>query len=199
MQRHHRIVSVFAAMLAWHSPAGAAPIEPDDEIVEAGREAPAPVTPAAMTWLLVEARDHARGTSGLAAVVVGMAEEREHRRPASLRVDCFDDLTTVHVDTVGLSRGTSAVAVKHSLDGGRYVPAPWQAGVDGSGLELSADRAIAFVTDLYGKTELRLAIVRPLSVPFLLTFAVGGAERDLHTMAERCHWSSGPSISDAGP
>ena len=51
---------------------------------------------------------------------------------------------------------------------------------------------------LYGKTYLRLAVVRPLSVPFLFTFAVGEAERALRPMAERCQWSAGPSISDAG-
>jgi hypothetical protein len=45
---------------------------------------------------------------------------------------------------------------------------------------------------------LRLAVVRPLSVPFLLTFAVGGAEQSLRPLADRCHWSSGPAISDAG-
>jgi hypothetical protein len=40
--------------------------------------------------------------------------------------------------------------------------------------------------------------VRPLSVPFLVTFAVEGAERSLRSLAERCHWSDGPAISDAG-
>jgi hypothetical protein len=89
--------------------------------------------------------------------------------------------------------------VRHSLDGGGYVSASWQAGIDGGGLELSGDRAIAFVTELYGKAELRLAVVRPLSVPFVLTFAIGGAERDLSTMAERCHWSAGPAISEVDP
>jgi hypothetical protein len=197
MQRYQRIFSAIAALLAWHGAAGAAPIDPDDEIAEAGREAPD--APAAMPWLLVEARNHARGTSGLAAVVFGVAEERERRRPAILRVDCFDDLTTVRIDTVSLSLGASPVAVRYSLDGGRYVSARWQASVDGNGLELSADRAIAFVSDLYGKTELHLAVVRPLSVPFLLTFAVGRAERALRPMAERCHWSTGPAIGEANP
>ena len=65
-------------------------------------------------------------------------------------------------------------------------------------LELTGDRAIAFMSDLYGKAELRLAVVRPLSVPFLFTFAVDGAEPGLRPVAEKCRWSAGPAISDAG-
>ena len=203
MQRLQRIVSAtaVAALLAWAVPAGAAPTEPEDEPASAGSEATG--VPAGATWLLVEARDHARGTSGAAAVLFGVAQERGRQRQASLRVDCFEGRTTLHVDTVGLGLGASAaglaVAVAYSLDGGRFVSASWQATADGSGLELSGDRAVAFLGALYGKAELRLAMVRPLSVPFLFTFAVGGAEQALGTMADRCHWSAAPAISEARP
>jgi hypothetical protein len=203
MQRLQRIVSAtaVAALLAWAVPAGAAPTEPEDEPASAGSEATG--VPAGATWLLVEARDHARGTSGAAAVLFGVAQERGRQRQASLRVDCFEGRTTLHVDTVGLGLGPSvagaAVAVAYSLDGGRFVSASWQATADGSGLELSGDRAVAFLGALYGKAELRLAMVRPLSVPFLFTFAVGGAEQALGTMADRCHWSAAPAISEARP
>jgi hypothetical protein len=199
MQHLQRIVSAtaVAAMLAWAVAAGAAPTEPEDEPASAGSEAAG--VPAAATWLLVEARDHARGTSGAAAVLFGVAQERGRQRQASLRVDCFEGRTTLHVDTVGLSLGPSSVAVAYSLDGGRFVSASWQATADGGGLELSGDRAVAFLGELHGKAELRLALVRPLSVPFLFTFAVGGAEQALGTMADRCHWSAAPAISEARP
>ena len=85
-----------------------------------------------------------------------------------------------------------------SLDGGRFVAGSWQPSADGSGLVLSGERAVAFASELYGKTELRLAVVRPLSVPFLFTFTVTGAEPGLRPLADRCHWSAGPAISDAG-
>jgi len=49
-----------------------------------------------------------------------------------------------------------------------------------------------------GKAELRLAVVRSLSVPFLFTFIVDGAEASLRPLAARCQWSAGPAISDAG-
>ena len=97
------------------------------------------------------------------------------------------------------SRAAVAVAMTYSLDGGRFVSASWQASADGSGLELSGDRAVAFLGELHSKAELRLAMVRPLSVPFLFTFAVGGAEQALGTMADRCHWSAAPAISEARP
>jgi hypothetical protein len=203
MQRLQRIVSAtaVAALLAWAVPAGAAPPEPEGEPASAGSEATG--VPAAATWLLIEARDHARGTSGAAAVLFGVAQERGRQRQASLRVDCFEGRTTLHVDTVGLSLGPPAaavaVAMTYSLDGGRFVSASWQASADGSGLELSGDRAVAFLGELHGKAELRLAMVRPLSVPFLFTFAVGGAEQALGTMADRCHWSAAPAISEARP
>ena len=199
MQHLQRIVSAaaVAAMLAWAVAAGAAPTEPEDEPASAGSEAAG--VPAAATWLLVEARDHARGTSGAAAVLFGVAQERGRPRQASLRVDCFEGRTTLHVDTVGLSLGLSSVAVTYSLDGGRFVSASWQASAGGSGLELSGERAVAFLGELHGKAELRLALVRPLSVPFLFTFAVGGAEQALGTMADRCHWSAAPAISEARP
>jgi hypothetical protein len=177
------------------------PPEPEGEPASAGSEATG--VPAAATWLLIEARDHARGTSGAAAVLFGVAQERGRQRQASLRVDCFEGRTTLHVDTVGLSLGPPAaavaVAMTYSLDGGRFVSASWQASADGSGLELSGDRAVAFLGELHGKAELRLAMVRPLSVPFLFTFAVGGAEQALGTMADRCHWSAAPAISEARP
>ena len=116
---------------------------------------------------------------------------------ATLRVDCAAGITTVHIDTVGLSLGSSAIAVRHSLDGGPFLQAAWQASADGRSLELPADPAIAFLTGLYGRTELRLAVVRPLSVPFVLVFAVAGAERGLRPLAERCHWTEGPAIGEA--
>jgi hypothetical protein len=199
MQHLQRIVSAtaVAALLAWAVAARAAPTEPEDEPASAGSEAAG--VPAGATWLLVEARDHAKGTSGAAAVLFGVAQERGRPRQASLRVDCFEGRTTLHVDTVGLSLGPSSVAVTYSLDGGRFVSASWQASASGGGLELSGDRAVAFLGELHGKAELRLALVRPLSVPFLFTFAVGGAEQALGTMADRCHWSAAPAISEARP
>jgi hypothetical protein len=203
MQHLQRIVSAtaVAALLAWAVAARAAPPEPEDEAASAGSEAAG--VPAAATWLLIEARDHARGTSGAAAVLFGVAQERGRQRQASLRVDCFEGRTSLHVDTVGLGLGPSAVgaavAVAYSLDGGRFVSASWQATADGSGLELSGDRAVAFLGELHGKAELRLALVRPLSVPFLFSFPVGGAEQALGTMADRCHWSAAPAISEARP
>jgi hypothetical protein len=192
MQRHQQVLSVAVVVALWAGAANAAPPEPDADLAQAGDEAPA-------TWAVVDARIHASDTSGPAAVVFGVAQERDRSRQASLRVDCFEGRTTLHIDTAGLGLGPSAVAVTYSLDGGRFVPASWQASADGNGLELSADRAVAFLTELYGKAELRLAVVRPLSVPFLFTFAVGGAEQALGTIADRCHWSGAPAISEARP
>jgi hypothetical protein len=203
MQRLQRSISAtaLAALLAWALPARALPPEPESEPVSAGSEAAD--VPAGATWLLIEARDHAKGTSGAAAVLFGVAEERGRQRQASLRVDCFEGRTVLHVDTVGLGLAPSAagmaVAVAYSLDGGRFVSASWQASADGSGLKLSGERAIAFLGELNGKAELRIALVRPLSVPFLFTFAVGGAEQALGTLAERCHWPAAPAISEARP
>jgi hypothetical protein len=181
MQRHRQFVSAAAALLFWVVPASAAPPEPDGEIADATSD------PAPATWILIDARNHASGTNGPAAVLFGVAQERGRGWQASLRVDCFDGRTTLHIDTVGLRLGSPAVAVTYSLDGGPFLPASWQAGADRSGLELSSDRAIAFLTELYGKTELRLALVRPLSAPFLFNFAVSGAEQGLGTIAERYH------------
>jgi len=197
MQRHQQIVSAAAALLVWVFPASAAQPDPDGEVASASSDVAS--VPAAATWLVVEARNHASGTSGAAAVVFGVAQERGRSRQAILRVDCFDSRTTLHIDdTAALRLGSSAVAVTYSLDGGPFVSASWQASAEGSGLELSGERAVAFLTGLYGKSELRLALVRPLSVPYVFTFAVGGAEQGLRSLAERCHWSGGPAISDAG-
>ena len=196
MQRHQHALSLAVALALWTGPATAGP---------AGREEAADLPsldPGRASWIPVEARNHITGASGPAAVLFGVARERGRHRPASLRVECFDGVTSAYMDADGLRLGPSgvvvAVAVKVKLDGGRFVAGSWRASADGRGLELSGDRAIAFVSDLYGKTELRLAIVRPLSVPFLFTFAVGGAEPGLRPLAERCQWTAGPAISDAG-
>lgn len=63
---------------------------------------------------------------------------------------------------------------------------------------MSGNRAIAFAAELYGQAELRLAVVQPLSMPFLFTFVVAGAEPGLRPLAEGSHSSAGPAISDAG-
>jgi hypothetical protein len=193
MQRHQQFVSAAVALLAWVVPASAEPPGSDGEMALARSEAPR--VPANATWLLVEARHHASGTTGPVAMLFGVAREGERSRQATLRVDCFDGRTTLQIDTTELQLPSSVVPVRYSLDGGPFVSAAWQASADGSGLELSSERAIAFLTGLYGKRKLRLALVRPLSVPFLFTFVVDGAEQSLGAMAERCHWSSGPALS----
>ena len=192
MQRHQHALSLAVAMALWAGAANAGPPELEDAAglpsLDAGRA----------TSIPVEARNHVTGASGPAAVLLGVAHERGRSRQASLRVLCFEGVTTVHMDADGLRPGPWAVAVRVSLDGGRFVAGSWQPSADGGSLELSGDRAIAFVSDLYGRAELRLAVVRPLSVPFLFTFAVSGAEPGLRPMAERCQWSAGPALSDAG-
>lgn len=146
-------------------------------------------------WVVVDARNHANGTKWPVAMVLGVAEERGQSRPASLRVDGREGRTMVRVEIDGLPFGRAAVDVRQSLDGGRFVAGAWMANADGSVLALSGDRAIAFLAELYGRSELRLAVVRPLSVPFVLTFRVSGAESALR----RYHWSGGPAISEAVP
>ena len=94
-------------------------------------------------WIPVEARNHVTGARGPAAVLFGGAHERGRDRPASLRVECFDGATAVHIDVDGLSLGPWAVAVRLSLDGGRFVAGSWQPSADGSGLVLSGERAVA--------------------------------------------------------
>jgi len=192
MERHQQALSLAAALALW---AGAATA--DQPELEQAASLPS-LDAGLATWIPVEARNHLTGANGPAAVLFGVAQERGRQRPANLRVDCLDSVTTVHIDADGLRLGPWAVAVRISLDGGRFVAGSWQASADGSGLELSGDRAIAFVSELYGKAELRLAVVRPLSVPFLFTFAVAGADPTLGPLAERCQWSAGPAISDAG-
>lgn len=172
--------------------AGAAKAMPPPEGDELLAQAPTP----APAWAVVDARNQMTGARGPVAVAFGMVQERGRNRPATLRVDCLDGTATVRIDAVGLRPGPFAVAVRHSLDGGRFVPSSWPAAADQDGLELSGDRAIRFVSELYGKTELRLAVVRPLSVPLVFTFAVDDAEAALRPMAERCQWTNGPSISD---
>ena len=192
MQRHQQTLSLAVALALWAGAANAGSPEPENAAGLPSLDA------SRATWIAVDARNHVTGATGPAAVLFGVAQERGRHRPASLRVDCLDGVTTVHMDADGLRLGPWAVAVRVSLDGGRFVGGSWQASADLSGLELSGDRAIAFVSELHGKAELRLAVVRPLSVPFLFTFAVGGAEPTLGPMAERCRWSAGPAISDAG-
>lgn len=191
--RRHQALSLVMATALWASAASAGWPEP-----EQAAGLPSLDTDHA-TWIPVEARNHVTGISGPAAVLFGVAQERGRNRQASLRVDCLDGVTTVHVDADSLRPGPWAVAVRLSLDGGRFAAGSWQASDDGGGLKLSGDRAVAFMSDLYGKAELRLAVVRPLSVPFLFIFAVSGAEPGLRLVAERCQWAAGPAISDAGP
>jgi hypothetical protein len=182
--KRHQALSFAVALALWAGAANATDLPSPD----AGRAA----------WIPVEARNHVTGVSGRAALLFGVAQERGRSRPASLRVECFDGVTAVHLDTDGLTLGPWAVEVRYSLDGSRFVAASWQPSADGTGLMLAGERSAGLASELYGKTELRLAVVRPLSVPFMFTFVVVGAEPGLSPLAERCQWSAGPSISDAG-
>ena len=193
--KRHQALSLAVAAALW---AGAANATPPDLLPEAEYASGLPLAAGRATWIPVEARNHATGASGPAAVLFGVAHERGRHRPASLRVECFDGVTAVHLDVDGLRLGPWAVAVRVSLDGGRFVAGSWQPSADGTGLALSGEHAVQFASELYGKAELRLAVVRPLSVPFLFTFTVAGAEPGLRPLADRCHWSAGPAISDAG-
>ena len=190
--KRHQALSVAAVLALW---AGAVNATPPDLPPVNGPDVP---SANGASWIPVEARNHATGASGPAAVLYGVAHERGRHRPASLRVECFDGVTVVHMDADGLRPGPWAVAVQVSLDGGRFVAGSWQPSGDGTGLALSGERAVQFASELYGKAGLRLAVVRPLSVPFLFTFVVAGAEPGLRPLADRCHWSAGPALSDAG-
>jgi hypothetical protein len=191
MEHYPKIFSFAAALAVW---AGAATA--GSPALEHAEDLPS-LDASRARWIAVEARNHVTGTSGPAAVLFGVAQERGRFRPASLRVECFDGVTSLHVDADGLRLGPWSVDVRLSHDGGRFVAGWWQASADLNGLALSGDRAIAFASELYGRAELRLAVVRPLSVPFVFTFVVSGAEPGLQPLAERCRWSAGPAISDA--
>jgi len=192
MQHYRHIVSAALMLLAWASPANAAAPEPDGELAVA--------TLPVATWMVVEARDHADGTTGSAAVLVGIARERGLVRQAILRADSFGHATTVRVESAALAfrPGATNVAMTVSLDGGPFRRVAWQVGADGRGLELTSEPAVAFLTGLYGKRELQLALVRPLSVPFVLTFVVAGAEHGLALVAERGGWAT-PALSEVHP
>ncbi|SEN81094.1 hypothetical protein SAMN02990966_00164 [Rhodospirillales bacterium URHD0017] len=197
--KRHRTLSVAGALVLWAGAVNATPPDWSPDLVPETENVPGPPSLAAdATWIPVEARNHVTGASGPAAVLFGIAHERGRYRPASLRVECFDGVTAVHIDADGLRLGPWAVAVRLSLDGGRFVDGSWPPGGDGAGLVLAGERAVQFASELYGKAELRLAVVRPLSVPLLFTFVVAGAEPGLHPLADRCRWSAGPAISDAG-
>ena len=94
---------------------------------------------------------------------------------ASLRVYCFE--ADKPASTPGPRLGSSAVAVTFGLDNGPFARRLTSA--DG-GASALADRAIAFVTELAGKTGAGThAIAQPLfTVP--RTFAVGGGQKPRH-------------------
>jgi hypothetical protein len=195
MQYHRHIaslaVSAALVLLAWTAPVNAAPPEPDDELAAA--------TLPVATWVVVETRNHATGATGSAAVLLGVAHERGLSWQATLYAVSFDRTTTARIDSpaLALQPGATNVVVSASLDGGPFRPGAWRVSADGQGLELTNDAAVAFLTGLYGKRELQLAVVRPLSVPFVLTFVVSGAEPGLALMAERGGWGAAPAISEA--
>ena len=172
-------------------PESATPPEPDDELAVASQ----PVA----TWVVVETRNHATGATGTAAVLLGVAHERGLSWQAFLYAVSLGRTTTARIESPALALypGATNVVVSASLDGGPFRPGAWRVSADGKSLELADDAAFAFLTGLYGKRELQLAVVRPLSVPFVLTFVVAGAEPGLALVAERGGWGAAPAISEA--
>lgn len=138
--KRHRALSVAAVLALW---AGAVNATPPDSPTENGRDLP---SANGAGWIPVEARNHATGASGPAAVLFGVAHERGRHRPASLRVECFDGVTAVHMDADGLRLGPWAVEVRLRHDGGRFVAGSWQPSADGTGLVLTGERAVQFAS-----------------------------------------------------
>jgi len=191
MQHHRLTLLATVAAFAWALPAGAAAPEPDADLAVDAQ----PVA----TWVTVEARNQADGATGAAAVLPGVARERGAAWQAILRADAIGRTTTVRIDSAALTLrpGATNIAVTASLDGGPFRPVAWRVDADGKGLELTDEAAVAFLRGLYGKRELQLAVVRPLSVPFVLTFAVAGAEHALARVAQRGGWATAPALSEA--
>ena len=191
MQNHRYLLLATLAALAWTIPASAAAPEPDGEFATA--------TLPIATWVAVEARNHTTGATGAAAVLLGVGSERGLGWQATLRADSFGRATTVRIDcpALALRPGATNVVVTASLDGGPFHRGAWRVSAGGKGLELTDEAAVAFLVGLYGKRELQLAVVRPLSVPFVLTFAVAGAEHGLALVAERGGWAAAPALSEA--
>ena len=131
-------------------------------------------------WIPVEARNHATGASGPAAVLFGVAHERGRGRPASLRVECFDGVTAVHMDADGLRLGPWAVdgaaeprrrsLRRRLLAAQRRRDRPRAVGRARRGVRERAVRQ---------EPSCVLPSCGRLSVPFLFTFTVAGAEPGL--------------------
>jgi len=151
MQYHRHIVSAALALIAWTIPANAA-------APERTARSPSPLCPSRPGSRSRHATT--TGATGSAAILLGVARERGLGWQTVLRATNFGRATTVRIDSPALALHSDAtnVAVSASLDGGPFRAVP---GGSAPTARPRADdeAAVAFLTGLYGKRELRLAVV----------------------------------------
>ena len=144
-------------------------------------------------WQVAVSHEHVSGKGGLTASLEGIVREKGVERPATIGVTCRDNSTTFVIYVPDSHFGREALSVEYATDNGPVRRATWVAGRDATAVGLWYGQGIPFLTEIYGKHELRVTVQRSFAASLDFTFALSDTEARLKPLADACHWS--PSSS----
>jgi hypothetical protein len=144
----------------------------------------------AADWEQFSVTSSASETSGTAARVTGLLDDRHGTRPAQLVVTCSDNRTSVFLSADYLVFGGDIARVEYSIDQGPTQRAYWSVCAGDLCAGLWNGAGIPFVRLLLDAAVLRMRLTRLFGEPISATFAVQGARDALKDVRLQCGWTT---------
>jgi hypothetical protein len=142
----------------------------------------------AADWKRFAVSSSASGTTGTAAKVSGMIDDRHGPRAAQLVVSCSDGRTSVFISADYLVFGGDIVRVEYSVDQGPVQRAFWNVCAGDLCAGLWNGAGIPFVRELLDAAALRMRLTRAFGDPISAAFDVQGAREALGEVRRQCAW-----------
>ena len=139
-------------------------------------------------WRAHAVTDHLRSNVGIGTTSVGEIEDGFGKLAAELTVSCVGNTTTVEVDTkIAYFRGYD-VQVEYALNGGSGQRALWNVCAGGNCAGLWDNSGIPFLKSLFGKSVLRVNLLRRAGATIVATFPIAGAKEAFGPLGKSCGW-----------
>jgi hypothetical protein len=141
-------------------------------------------------WEQFSVTSSASDTTGTAARVSGLIDDRHGTRAAELVISCSANRTSVFVSADYLVFGGDIVRVEYTIDGGPTQRSYWSVCAGDLCAGLWNGAGIPFVRLLLDATVLRMRLTRHFGEPIQATFAVQGAREALNEVRRQCGWTA---------
>jgi hypothetical protein len=159
-------------------------------LVVAAATLPVSAPASSADWEQFSVVSSASETSGTAARVSGVIDDRHGTRAAELVITCSGNKTSVFVSADYLVFGGDIVRVEYTIDRGPTQRAYWSVCAGDLCAGLWNGAGIPFVRLLLDASVLRMRLTRHFGEPIHATFAVQGAREALREVRRQCGWTA---------